>query len=458
MADQIFNVNCGFFDAVNSDRLYSADDMNKPYSRVVSDGVFATNQGTPSSDLQVVSTGTGMQITVNKGQAIVASKWFENDAAIIITVPSNTAINPRRDSVILQVDKRVSGRTGNVVYRTGTASASPQVPDISTNPQVIEYRLANIYVAPGANAINNDAIVDLRGSSECPWVTGLIQQVDTSTLWNQFQAAYQAQYDLYDTEYQEYTAEQRQAWEDFLSSLTEELTVSTNVIMLSSNYTAAGSVTNIPINITGYDSDTDILLVFINGLLAMPGVKYTLNANKTSIDLTNAISAGNAVNFVCLHSVIAADIESTVSMIQTLNTKLSQFMSDSGWINFSLESGATAADSNNKPGVRSIGGKIYLRGAFKGVTSLGSTICTLPVAYRPSQDHFITTVAFSGTTIQDTVILRVSATNGTIKLAASSGTLSASAIIPMSGQFLSANPAVSVISDNTLDSADEVSY
>ena len=456
MADQIFSVNCGFFDAVNSDRLYSADDMNKPYSRVVADGVFATNQGTPSTDLQVVSTGTGMSITVQKGQGIFGSKWYENPSAIIITVPANNEINPRRDSVIVQVDKRTSGRVGNIVYRTGTASASPQPPDIGTVANVIEYRIANIYVASGATAINNDAIVDLRGSSECPWVTSLIQQVDTSTLWNQFQAAYQAQYDLYDTEYREYTAEQRQAWEDFLSTLTSELSVATNVLMFTSSYTAQGSVTNIPINIASYDSDTDVLLVFINGLLAVG--KYTLNANKTSIDLTNAISAGNTVNFVCLHSVIAADIESTVSMIQTLNTKLSQFMSDSGWINFTLESGATAYDSNNKPGVRAIGGKIYLRGAFKGVTSLGSTICTLPVAYRPSQDHFITTVAFSGTAIQDTVILRVSATNGTIKLAASSGSLSASAMIPMSGHFLSANPAVSLISDNSLESADEVSY
>lgn len=457
MADQTFGVNCGFFDAVNYDRTYSADDMNRPYSRVVADGVFATPQGTPSSDLQVVSAGSGMQITVQPGQGIFGSKWFENPSSIIITIPSNNEVNPRRDSVIVQVDKRTSGRVGNIVYRTGTASASPLPPDIGTVANVIEYRIANIYVAPGANAINNDAIVDLRGSSECPWVTSLIQQVDTSTLWNQFQAAYQAQYELYDVEYQEYTAEQRQAWEDFLSTLTSELTVSTNILLFRSNYTANGSVSNIPINIASYDAATDILLVFINGLLAAEGVKYTLNANQTSIDLTTAISSGNTVNFVCLHSVLAADIESTVSMIQTLNNKLSNFMSDSGWINFYLESGATAYDSNHTPGVRSIGGKIYLRGAFKGVTSLGSTICTLPVAYRPAQEHIFTTAAISGTTVQDTVVMRVM-TTGQIKLMASSGSLSSSAMIPINTHFLSANPAVTLVSDNTLEDADEVNY
>ena len=30
MADQNFSVKCGFFDAVNGDRTYSAEDMNKP--------------------------------------------------------------------------------------------------------------------------------------------------------------------------------------------------------------------------------------------------------------------------------------------------------------------------------------------------------------------------------------------------------------------------------------------
>ena len=437
MADQIFSVTCGFFDAVNNDRTYTADQMNMPYKRVVADGVFATQQGTPSTDLQVESAGSGMNILVNAGNGIFAGKWFENKTIINIAVPNNTTLVPRQDSVIVQVDLRTSGRVGNIVYRTGTPASTPLPPDIGTVANVTEYRIANIYVAPNATTINNDAIVDLRGSSECPWVTSLIQQVDTSTLWNQFQAAYQNQYDEYTQDFQEYTAEQRQAWEDFLSTLTSELSVETNVIMFTSSYTAAGSVSNIPINIASYDSDTDVLLVFINGLLAVG--KYTLNINKTSIDLTNPIDSGNSVYFVVLHSVIAADIESTISMIQALDTKLSNFMNDSGWANLTLENGATAYNSSNRPGVRSIGGKIHLRGAFKGVTTLGSVICTLPVAYRPSMDHIFTTAATSGTTVQNTVVMQILSSTGQIKLMASSGSLSSSAMISLATHFLSVN-------------------
>lgn len=438
MADQIFSANAGFFDAINYDRTYSADDMNKPYSRVIADGVFATNQGTPSTDLQVVSAGTGMEISVQRGQGIFASKWFESPSAIIITVPPNTTFYPRYDSVIVQIDKRSSGRVGNIVYRTGTPAANPQYPPINTVANVVEYPLAYVYVAAGATAINNDAITDLRGSASCPWVTGLITQVDTSTLWAQYQAAYMQQFAQFTTDYQNYTSEQREAWEEFVQTLTEELTVNTNVILFSSVYTATGSATVIPINIPSYNPNTDILQVFINGLLAVENTDYTVNSNNQNITLTTAIKAGNDVNFIVFKSVIGADIESAVTMMRKLDDKIANFMADSGWINFTLESGAQAYDSNNKPGVRCIGNRVYLRGAIKNLTS-NSTICTLPVSYRPAQDHVFTTSAFNSSgTVNDEITITVSASNGTIKLTAKSGTITGTDKISIATSFLAA--------------------
>lgn len=434
MADQIFSVNSGFYDAVNNDRTYSADDMNRPYKRLVANGVFATPQGTPSTDLQVVSATAAMDISVSAGDGIFADKWFENPSAVTITVPNNTGIVPRVDSVIIQIDLRQSGRVGNIVYRTGTPASSPSAPAINQVAQVTEYRLANIYVAAGANAINNDAITDLRGSSSCPWVTALINQVDTSALFNQWQYAYQSFYNNATADYNEYTEEQREAWEAFVSGLTDDLTVSTNVIMLTSSYTSSATVTNIPINIASYNKDTDVLFVFINGLLAQQGVKYTINSAGTAITLTNAIGSGQNVSFIALHSVIAGDIQSTVSMIQALDAKVSNFMADTGWINFTLESGASAYDSNSTPAVRMVGNMVYLRGSFKGVTTLNRTICTLPVNMRPAMNHTFTTAAISGTTAQDTVVMQVQ-TGGSIKLLASSGSLSSSAGISIATCF-----------------------
>ena len=294
MAEQKFNINGGFFDSVNEDRLYSADDMNRPYKRIITEGVFATPQGTPSTDLQVVSAGSGMNILVKAGEGLLGGKWFENPTELVIPVPANTNIVPRRDSVIIQVDKRQVGRNFSVVYRTGTPSSNPQVPDINTIDNVIERRVANIYVAANASNINQDAIVDLRGSSECPWITSLIHQVDTSTLYDQYRAAYDAYYQR-----------ETELFNSFMETLTEELSVNTNIIKFESHYTSVvDGETEIPINIESYNKNNDVLMVRVNRLFATEGIDYEIDEDGENIVLTKDIYANQNVDFIVLKSVI----------------------------------------------------------------------------------------------------------------------------------------------------------
>lgn len=437
MADQTFAVNSGFYDAVNSDRTYSADDMNRPYKRLVSNGVFATPQGTPSTDLQVVSASNGMQIIVQAGEGIFADKWFENSAAINITVPDNTSTVPRVDSVIVQVDQRTSGRVGNIVYRTGTPSSNPAVPAINQVSNVTEYRVANIYVAAGANAINNDAITDLRGSSSCPWITALIEQVDTSTLWTQWQAAYQ-----------DYYNQMTEGFNDWFADLTEDLTVETNLMVLNSSYRTTGTTTSVPINITNYDKSTDILMVYINGLKAIPNTDYAINTAGTSITLTKSLASGQTVAFVVLKTVLSSDMATTLEAVeaaqeavqdaneavQAANEAVADLTTDSGWINFTLESGATSFDSTTTPAVRCIGDRVYLRGAFKGITSVPTTVCTLPTAYRPAMNHqFASNAVYNGAVVP--VEMEIT-TAGSVRLIAKNGTINSAAMVPMATNFV----------------------
>lgn len=425
MADQNFNVKSGFFNSINSDRLYNAEDMNRPYKRIIADGVFATQSGNPSSDLQAVSAGSGMNIIVKAGQGIFAAKWFENPMDITITIPSNTDLQPRRDSIIAQVDTRQAGRVGRIVHRTGISSSNPQPPAIGTTEGVIEYRLANIYVSPSAQYIGNDAIVDLRGSSECPWVTSLIKQVDTSTLWNQWNAAYAKHYD-----------DVLRTCAEFMETLTEELKVDMNIVKLESTYTSISEVTEIPINIQGFDKTSDVLEVYINGLKVVENSRFTISNDNTKIILTPSITSGQKVNFVVYKALVGATTQSVAAQITALSNAVSTLTSDSGWINFTLEGGATAYDSSNTPGVRKYGNRVNLRGAFKGVTSAGVTVCTLPTSYKPSMDYIFTTAAIANGNITATVTMKVSAADGTIKLFAKNGTISATDMVSIATDFI----------------------
>ena len=420
MNDQIFEVNCGFFDSVNKDRLYSADEMNRPYKRVITDGVFATPAGTPSTDLQVLSANNNMNIIVKAGEGLFAGKWFENAADIAITVPNNTSTVPRRDSVIVQVDKRIAGRKGSIIYRTGTPNSNPMPPNLSTANNVIEYRIANIYVSPSAVYIGQDAITDLRGSSECPWITSLVKQVDTSQLYNQWQAAY-AKY------YQDETT----AFNNFMTTLTEQLSVSTNIVMLESHYTSTAEVTEIPINITGFDQTKDVLMVFVNRLRATPGIDYTLaTADNTKITLTKSIVANQSVNFLVLKSVVGADDATALQLMTQVNTKLTAITTDSGWTNFTLENNAQAYSDGLTPGYRKYNNQVFLRGCVKNVTASGTVIATLPEGYRPSMTRYNSIATGS---ITATIEI---GTNGQVKLANVIGTLAASSLIPIDTSFI----------------------
>lgn len=436
MADQNFNVLAGFFDSVNKDRLYTADQMNRPYKRIISNGVFATPQGTPSTDLQVLTGNNGMNIIVKKGEGLFADKWFENPADLAITVPNNTSITPRRDSVIVQVDKRTTGRMGRIVYRTGTPSSNPMPPDINTVANVTEYRVANIYVAVGATAINQDAIVDLRGSSECPWVTHLVQQVDTSVLFAQWQAAYQNYYNTSTTDFNTWKDTEQAEFETWLQELTEQLTVNTNIVNYESHYTSTvDGETVIPINITNYNPIKDVLYVYVNRLRATPTIDYTIASDGSSITLTKDICANQNIDFLVLQSVVVGNNETVLVELQKLQSVLTNITTDSGWINFTLESGVTAFDDTTKPAIRKYNNQIFIRGAIKGLDTINVPICTLPTAMRPAMNKQYAVTAFADGTIAANCVIEIT-TTGIVKLVAKSGTIPSTAMLPIATEFI----------------------
>lgn len=441
MAEQKFMINGGFFNSINNDRLYSAEDMNRPYKRVITEGIFATPQGTPSTDFQVVSANNGMNIIVKAGEGLLGGKWFESPNDKVITVPANNNINARRDSVIIQIDNRQSGRVPNIVYREGTPSSNPMPPNLSTTDTIIEKRVANIYVAAGATNINQDAITDLRGSDECSWITSLIKQVDTSTLYNQYRAAYDAYYQR-----------ETELFNAFMESLTSELGVLTNIIKYESHYiSTTDGQTQIPINIPNYNKNGDVLLVRVNRLFASEGTDYTVSNDGTYITLSKDIYANQNIDFIVLQSVVInADTQTILEAVQgistalsslnatvtTLNSNVNNLKSDGGWINFTLEGGATAYDDNNKPAVRKFGNLVNLRGAIKGVTATGTTICTLPAAYKPAMDYYFTSSAIASGTVKSTVTFQVLASNGTVKLVSKSGTIANTDMISIATNFI----------------------
>lgn len=408
MADQLFPVTSGFYDAIDGDRVYSADDMCRPYRRLVSNGVFATQEGNPSTDFQVLANNS-LVLTVKAGEGVFGNKWFESPSDLSITVPSNTGIVPRIDSVIVQVDRTQAGRVGNVVYRTGTPASTPSAPAINEVTAIDEYRVANIYVGAGVSSLTQSNITDTRGTAECPWITSLVRQVDTSVLFSQWEDAFERFYAQATADYDAYKTTQETNWEAFIDSLTDDLTAEMNLIPLSSSYTTTASTSSIPIGIASFNKDSDVLMVFVNGL-RLSSDRFTVTSNST-VTLQNAVSAGQTVSFLALHAVIGGDLQTVEAMIQALDAKVAALEADSGWVYPSLKTGFSSV-SGSSFSIRKIGKIVYVRGA---VTSAGGTtsVTTLPVGYRPANKTMIPTVSYGANVAANLITLN---TNGSLTI------------------------------------------
>lgn len=297
MADTPINpdyIECGFFDAVETspgvyDRIYDADSWSKPYKRIVSDGIFASQAGSENSDFKVVSIpGSTRQVKVTKGDGIFWTKWLSLTADQVVTLDDNMTEYSRIDSIIIQIDR--GNRIGQVLYRPGTAAAEPVAPELVNEGDIREWRVANINVESLAIEITDANIVDLRGI-ETPFIASLIQTLSTEQLFTQWN-------DLFNSYFTQVKADV----DNWLNDLTEELRVTMNLSELT--YTKTFESDGTTMTISNYDSVSDVMFVEVNGISLRPS-EYTVSADGTTITFGSTLVTGTTSHVRILKSIKA---------------------------------------------------------------------------------------------------------------------------------------------------------
>ena len=154
----------GYFDSINGDRKYNADQMSEYFDGIVSDGVFQSVGGALAVSAQ---STPDMSVKVASGRAIINNKWIKNDADITLPITAASTAYARITSVVVQLDP--ANRLIRITTKDGTPSGSPVAPEITEN----ELEIARITVAANATSIAGSAITDKR-----EYVHGVIKQVD----------------------------------------------------------------------------------------------------------------------------------------------------------------------------------------------------------------------------------------------------------------------------------------
>lgn len=296
------SIKCGFFNSINGDRKYNATELSRYFKGLVSNGVLPN----PSTNLQVMA-GTNTTVKVSIGKAFSDGHWLENDSIYNIELDNSEVTLNRYDAIIIKYDTTESNRTATIEVKKGVPAITPAKPTMTRNDYVKEYCLAYIYVAKNTTVITQSNITDTRADKNvCGWVTGLIEQVDTSTLFAQWQTAYEEFY----KKMLKWQQEQKEMYETWYSSLTEQLRIDTYIREIKNKYELTDTNGTKSVNLgKEYDIEKDILICNLNGITLEEGEDYTLSASSGNavLNFNTSIKAGNVLYTRILKSVIGSN-------------------------------------------------------------------------------------------------------------------------------------------------------
>lgn len=277
---------------------YEGYELGKLYKRIISNGVFATPAGTPSTDLQVLAS-SGLTVVMKPGEGIFLDQWYINDEDIEFTLDGESSLD-RIDLIVIEANKTAAVLQTKAKVIKGTPSAVPVAPTITDSDEIKQYPIASIRITAGITTITQSSITDMRGLAPTLWITSLIKQVDTSELWNQYNSAF---------------------WEWF-DEVKETLVTTTLMRKYTGySYTTVENQSEFTVPISQYNASLDILQVHVEGRILREGVDYSKSGN--TITLTTALPVVNTlVYFEIFKSVDGSDAEAYVDRLYALEQRV----------------------------------------------------------------------------------------------------------------------------------------
>lgn len=184
------------------DRAYLAEDFARYFAKFIGTGVYPN----PATGLQVVAIDNNMQIRIKKGDGYILGRDFENTDDYIIQLDVADGVLSRIDRVVLRLD--YLDRKIKPILKKGNYASSPVAKSLQRDADAYEIALADVYVKNGVISIIQSNITDLRLNKElCGIVHGVIQQVDTTEIFRQFQAWFNEQKNVHEGDFEKWLNE-----------------------------------------------------------------------------------------------------------------------------------------------------------------------------------------------------------------------------------------------------------
>lgn len=210
-------IESGFFNSVNGDRKYNEKFFRLFFGTLIGNGIFPN----PSTNLQVYES-SNMTVTVKLGKGWINGYFIASDSDYNLTLDTADGVLNRIDRIVMRLD--YTDRKIDIEVKKGTFASSPVAPVLQRDADAYELALADIYIGKGVTAITQANITDQRlNSTVCGIVKGLITEVDTTTIFNQYQAWFNQITGNTQSEIDTWQAQQEQAFNDWFATVQNTL-------------------------------------------------------------------------------------------------------------------------------------------------------------------------------------------------------------------------------------------
>jgi hypothetical protein len=213
-----------------------------------------------------------------------------------MTLEASDVLLNRYCAVCVRTDKNESVRSSTAYLKYSEFASDPVKPTMERTETVKEYCLAYIYIKAGATAITADNIEDTRSNTElCGWVTGLIDQVDTDTLWEQYKAQWEQFMTEADAENDNWQTEQRAAFNEWYNGLVDLINENTETMLVNALPTSL----TVTLTTTGWVAENGIYkqTVTVNNMNTTKSVVINPNSDTAmAYTLSEVKCIGQAAN------------------------------------------------------------------------------------------------------------------------------------------------------------------
>ena len=214
----------GFFNSKDHDRRYNAETISRIFDGIIEDGVYETY-----GERFIVNASSGMDISVGSGRAWFDHCWIHNDTKYRITIDSSEVVLDRIDTIVIDVDHSTSVRAVSFKVVRGFPASSPVAAELINEEDHKQHPICRILVKAGATEITDANITNLVGTSECPFVIGVLKVLKADELLAQWASDYSQWKAANSKDFKKWQASEEASFMEWVSDITGSIDPSSDV-------------------------------------------------------------------------------------------------------------------------------------------------------------------------------------------------------------------------------------